>query len=92
MLARAGSTLVNFTINRKLVFGNKEQKRKTLIRYYTLVALILWTSALGSAYVTQVLDGRVVWAKIIVDTSLFAFSYLTQRHWVFSPTRKGWEK
>lgn len=92
VLARTGSTLVNFTINRKLVFGNKEQKRKTLIRYYTLVALILSASALGSAYVTQVLDGRVVWAKIIVDTSLFAVSYLTQRHWVFSPTRKAEEK
>lgn len=88
-LARAGSTLVNFAVNRKLVFGNREQKRKTLIRYYTLVSLNLSASALGSAYLTQVLDGRVVWAKIIVDTSLFAFSYLTQRHWVFSPTRKG---
>jgi dolichol-phosphate mannosyltransferase len=28
VLARIGSTLVNFAVNRKLVFGNKEQKRE----------------------------------------------------------------
>lgn len=87
-LARCGSTLVNFAINRRLVFGSREQKRKTIRRYYALVLLILSASALGSAILAQVLDGRVVWAKIIVDTSLFFFSYLAQRHWVFSGKRR----
>jgi dolichol-phosphate mannosyltransferase len=87
-LARCGSTLVNFAVNRRLVFGSKEQKRKTLRRYYALVLLILSASALGSAVLAQVLDGRVVWAKIIVDTTLFFFSYLAQRHWVFPGKRK----
>lgn len=88
VLARIGSTLVNFAVNRKLVFGNKEQKRKTMTRYYALVITILSASALGSAYLAQVLEGRVVWAKVIVDSTLFAFSYLTQRHWVFAATRR----
>jgi len=88
VLARIGSTLVNFAVNRKLVFGNKEQKRKTMTRYYAFVLVILSASALGSAYLAQVLEGRVVWAKIIVDSTLFAFSYLMQRHWVFAATRR----
>lgn len=88
VLARCGSTLVNFVVNRKLVFGSKEQKRKTIRRYYALVLLILCASALGSAFLAQVLDGRVVWAKIIVDSTLFLFSYLVQRHWVFPAKRK----
>ena len=88
VLARIGSTLVNFAVNRKLVFGSKEQKRKTMTRYYALVLTILSASALGSAYVAQVLEGRVVWAKIIVDSTLFAFSYLIQRHWVFAAPRR----
>lgn len=89
VLARCGSTLVNFSINRKLVFGSNEQKRKTIRRYYALVLLIVCASALGSAFLAQVLDGRVVWAKIIVDSTLFLFSYLVQRHWVFPARRKG---
>lgn len=88
VLARGGSTLFNFTVNRKLVFGNKEQKRKTLSRYYVLVIGIMSASAVGSASLAQLLEGHVVWAKIIVDTSLFAISYLAQRHWVFPATRK----
>jgi dolichol-phosphate mannosyltransferase len=88
VLARCGSTLVNFSINRRLVFGSEEQKRMTIRRYYALVLLILTASALGSAFLAQVLDGRVVWAKIIVDTTLFLFSYLAQRHWVFPARRK----
>ena len=48
VLARSGSTLFNFTVNRNLVFGNKEQKRETLARYYALVIGIMTASAVGS--------------------------------------------
>lgn len=89
VLARCGSTLVNFAINRRLVFGSDEQKRITIRRYYSLVLLLLSASALGSAFLAQVLDGRVVWAKIIVDSTLFLFSYLAQRHWVFPAKGKN---
>lgn len=83
VLARIGSSLLNFTLNKRLVFENREQKRKTLTRYYLLALAVLSLSATGSAIMAQVLDGRVVWAKILVDSILFILSYLIQRHWVF---------
>jgi glycosyltransferase involved in cell wall biosynthesis len=83
VLARLGSSLLNFTLNKRLVFENGDQKRKTLARYYILALTVLSLSAAGSAVMAQVLDGRVVWAKILVDSVLFILSYLIQRRWVF---------
>jgi dolichol-phosphate mannosyltransferase len=83
VFARIGSSLVNFSLNKGLVFSNQGQKRKTLVRYYLLAITVLTLSATGSAVMAQVLDGRVVWAKILVDSVLFILSYLIQRRWVF---------
>lgn len=83
VIARVGSSLINFSLNKGLVFSSQEQKRRTLIRYYLLAASILFLSAAGSAIMAQVLDGRVVWAKLLVDSVLFVLSYLIQRRWVF---------
>jgi glycosyltransferase involved in cell wall biosynthesis len=83
VLARVGSSLLNFSLNKGLVFSNQEQKRKTLTRYYLLAVSVLSLSAAGSALMAQVLDGRVVWAKILVDSMMFVLSYLIQRRWVF---------
>ena len=84
VLARIGSSLLNFTLNKRLVFENGDQKRKTLARYYLLALTVLSLSAAGSAVIAQLLDGRVVWAKILVDSVLFIVSNLIQRHWVFN--------
>jgi dolichol-phosphate mannosyltransferase len=83
VFARVGSSLLNFSLNKGLVFSSQEQKRRTLIRYYLLAVSILTLSAAGSAIMAQVLDGRVVWAKLLVDSVLFVLSYLIQRRWVF---------
>ena len=83
VLARVGSSLINFSLNKSFVFSSQEQKRRTLIRYYLLAVTILSLSAAGSAIMAQVLDGRVVWAKLLVDSVLFVLSYLIQRRWVF---------
>jgi dolichol-phosphate mannosyltransferase len=83
VFARIGSSLLNFTLNKRLVFENRDQKRKTLAKYYLLALTVLSLSSAGSAVMAQVLDGRVVWAKILVDSILFILSYLIQRHWVF---------
>lgn len=83
VIARVGSSLLNFTLNKSLVFSSQQQKRRTLGRYYLLAVSILSLSAIGSAVMAQVLDGRVVWAKLLVDSVLFVISYLVQRRWVF---------
>jgi len=85
--ARVVSALFNFALNRQLVFQSKEKASKALGRYFTLAAGLLVSSALLTTVVAWLLQGHVVWAKIIVDGCLFVASYLLQRRWVFAHPR-----
>ena len=85
--ARIVSALVNFALNRKLVFQSREKASKALVRYFTLAVGILAASATLTTVVAWLLQGHVVWAKILVDGCLFAVSYLLQRRWVFAHPR-----
>jgi glycosyltransferase involved in cell wall biosynthesis len=82
-IARVASSLLNFVVNRQIVFHDGSSVRTAILRYYLLALGLLIVSAGGSALMAQVLGGHVVWAKIIVDTLLFAVSYLIQKRWVF---------
>lgn len=87
--ARIVSALVNFALNRHLVFQSRERASRSLGRYFTLAVGILATSAVLTSFVAWLLQGHVVWAKILVDGSLFLVSYLLQRRWVFAHPRSG---
>lgn len=85
-LARAISSIINYFINARLVFG-ENSNAKTLLRYYTLaVAQIIISAAL--VFVAENL--LQIWSpalstcvKVIVDTVLFFFSFRIQHKWVF---------
>lgn len=81
--ARIASSVVNFLVNRQLVFRDGSGLRQAILRYYTLAVALLIASAGGSVILARLLDGHVVWAKILVDTLLFAVSYIVQKRWVF---------
>lgn len=89
LAARVVSSLVNFWLNRHLVFQSKERASRSLGRYFTLAVGILASSALLTTGVAWLLQGHVVWAKILVDGSLFVVSYLMQPRWVFAHPRSG---
>lgn len=82
-VARIFSSLVNFFVNKKVVFGNSSSHRKTMTKYFVLAVANFTASTLGVIALDFLLNGHVVWAKIITDTLLFFASYLVQRKWVF---------
>ncbi len=85
--ARAISSLINFTINKKKVFGNKGSVKSTLPRYYMLAIPQMLASAGLVTLLCSLLSANAEGAtiiKIIVDTVLFFISYRIQNNWVFA--------
>lgn len=87
LTSRVISSIVNFIINRKVVFKDSANVRKTATKYFILafcqmIASFLLVDLLanGVLHVTGFLN---VLIKCIVDMCLFVFSYGIQRKWVF---------
>lgn len=85
--ARVTSSLVNFTINRHLVFRQKNAGQMTVVRYYALVVTIM----LLNYGLIELLSNRIginlYVAKVIADLSLYALSFLAQRDFVYRKRR-----
>lgn len=86
-IARAISSIINFFMNAKLVFGGNANKQ-TLLKYYTLAVAQIGISAV-LVFITEGL--LKIWSpalstlvKIIIDTVLFFFSFRIQHKWVFN--------
>ncbi|MCM1054396.1 MAG: glycosyltransferase family 2 protein [Bacteroides sp.] len=85
--ARAVSSAVNFTVNRRRVFKSKSKLKKSLLKYYTLTVcqtlasyglVYLITCAAGTSQsIFQTLY------KMAVDLFLFFICFVVQREWVF---------
>lgn len=91
--ARTLSSLLNFTLNRRLVFGGGAPLGRALGRYYALALplllcqFLLTEGAFRAAHIgdRQTLLRTAVYA--VVMTVLFVGSYVIQRRWVFSKER-----
>ena len=83
MTARILSSLLNYTLNRRYVFGARARGR-AVVRYY-----ILWLCQLGASYLLLLgLSALLPWLhdtvnKAIGDILLAICSYQIQMHWVF---------
>ena len=90
-LARAVSSLTNYYINSKVVFGDKPNK-KTLVRYYCLVIFQICLSATLVFVIEKVLriqsPGLSTLVKTLVDMVLFLISFRIQHKWVFNDKEK----
>ena len=79
--ARVASSVLNFILNRRYVFGGKS--RRSVYRYY-----VLWFCQLGASYGLIFLFGNVLGLpmtpmKLAGDLVLSFFSYQIQQGWVF---------
>lgn len=85
-IARAISSLVNYLINAKAVFGDKVNI-KTILKYCVLVVIQICLSAAAVFVIENVfsIDSALISTiiKLIVDTILFFFSFRIQHKWVF---------
>ena len=79
--ARLFSAVLNFRLNRDLVFKVKNHKG-TVWRYTVTAIGIIVLSTLGIKGLSLI--GMAPWlAKVLVDTLLYFLSYRIQRQWVF---------
>lgn len=89
--ARIISAFLNFSLNRRHVFREKKNYKRSLVRYFALAAVILMLSA-GFVSVLAFLfkaerSAVRTFLKMAVDIVLFIMSYRAQRNWVFKKER-----
>lgn len=83
ILARAISSVVNFTLNHKL--GLKKGKSNSVINYFLLVVVqIILSSSLVTILGNALMMLAILVMKILVDGTLFFVSYFVQKHLIFS--------
>ena len=93
--ARVVSSVVNYMINRKVVFKSSASVKSSLVKYYTLaVCQLMLSYALVSGISIGLLGLKkgsftVTVIKMIVDVGLFLASYQIQRRWVFKTSGKA---
>jgi len=85
--ARVASSVLNFILNRKYVFGGRS--KRAIYRYY-----ILWLCQLGASYGLIFLFGNVLGLpmtpmKLAGDLLLSFFSYQIQQCWVFKDRERN---
>lgn len=90
IIARAISSVVNFTMNKLLVFSSKEKKKtvKQAVMYFILVVFIAVSGSLLTNAAVNFLSINKYIAKIIVDGGLFVVSYFVQRKIIFKQDKE----
>lgn len=92
--ARLCSSIFNYSMNQRFVFGNKDNKEKQTVRssapkYFALVVLIMLLNY-GLMYILhESLSVPLVVAKLLTEAILFAFSYWSQRTFIFQAASKS---
>lgn len=86
VVARAASSLLNYTLNRNMVFRDKGAVGASMVRYYLLVVVQAAASyglltALSAAFRASTAAETPL--KLLVDVLLFLASYQIQLRWVF---------
>ena len=84
IIARVISSVINFSLNRNLVFGKNNDGKRAFVKYVILCICVMLLSAGGTWALSRIGINTSI-SKIIVDTMLYFVSYHFQQVWVFSP-------
>ena len=93
--ARIISSLLNFFMNKKLVFQTQVSTGKAMLRYYTLAlpqmaAQVLLTQGVYSLFgIGDSATGLRTVIYAVVMTALYFLSYMIQQRWVFAPQKNN---
>jgi len=82
--SRIIASLVNFFINRRLVFHRRQGFGFSLIKYYILVCFIAILSYLLISLLHTKMGISIPLSKIMAETTLFFVSFSLQRNYVFN--------
>ncbi len=88
LVARVCSALLNYRLNKSLVF-RIGRSRGSLLRYAVLVVGVMLVSATLVSFMSNPLQFAATPSKIVVDTALFFANYRIQKSWVFRETDGG---
>lgn len=88
VLARLFSSLLNFTLNRSVVFKSHTSVVKAVVKYYALAIPVMLVSAFGVTGLCTLFHLNkdslaVTLLKIAVDTVLFILNFRLQKYWIF---------
>lgn len=86
-VARLTSSVVNYLVNRKVVFSNLKNPVKTFTLYILLVIFIFFANY-GLGLVFLKLGFHVMIAEMTAQVLCFPISFLVQKYWIF-PKKKG---
>ncbi|MDO4563606.1 MAG: bifunctional glycosyltransferase family 2/GtrA family protein [Clostridia bacterium] len=89
IFARAGSSFVNYTLNRSFVF--ERGSNTSIVKYYALVVCVLTANYAMLSLLNTVLSFPLFWAKTITEILLFFVSYTIQQHIVFKQKEESHE-
>ncbi len=83
---RICSSVVNFLVNKKLVFGSNEKGVTQAVKYFLLVFL---SGTISAAIVSmvQILINNLYISKVLVEMLLFFFNFYIQKNMIF--VKKG---
>ncbi len=85
-VARAISSICNYTMNRKAVFKSEAPLKQSLVRYYML-CVVQACASYGLVYLLSHAFGAGSFLeavlKLVVDIFLFMISFRIQKNWVF---------
>ena len=83
LIARIFSSMLNYLINRRLVFSQDTRFYPTMFRFYTVWVCQLTVSYLLVLTFTALSGIDEVFVKLVVDACLALISYQVQMRWVF---------
>ena len=95
--ARVVSSLINFFMNKKLVFQSKVSTGKAMVRYYALAIPQLIVQSALNTLVYSIFNigsdqaGLRTMIHIVIMTILFIVSFTIQQRWVFAPQKSNEE-
>lgn len=89
LTARVISSLINFCLNKNIVFKNKENIKPTMFKYYILATIQMGLSYIGVYLLSRLLHINTTVIKIVVDLLLFFISFQIQREWVFRNSKNS---
>lgn len=84
VMARAVSTLFNFSVNQRVVFRSQSSQLPAILKYYALAVALMLLSYAGIGWMIETFRVPALAAKILVDGALFFASFSIQRDFVFS--------
>ena len=84
VLARIISSVINFTLNKKLSFKSDKKVKDTIFKFAALCIIQMFVSGFTVAGIYNLTHLPEVLIKIVVDTILFFINFIVQRKFIFN--------